>query len=262
MEPGHAVTATAPVLSAGVGVRYESRWALRMASFLVTESDLGSAALGVVTRRSAAATALIHLLSGQVAPGYGSLRVLGYDMNSAAGRAAVSRQCGIASRSSRPVPGARVRGLVERAARRSGQPGADRHLLVAAILDRLALTPWADVPFGAAPEQVARKVRLAIACVHQPKLLLLDGLFDQLVPLDLTVLADVIRDLQRDTAVIALGPDQETLSLVCEQVIELGDGIVVGARPPPLRPPAFAWRAAVAATSGLGAPAGPGYGGG
>ncbi|MGI9009015.1 MAG: hypothetical protein ACR2FU_22970 [Streptosporangiaceae bacterium] len=225
-----------------------------MASFLVTETDLGSAALGIVTSRSAAATALISLLSGQVAPGYGSLRVLGYDMNSPAGRAAVSRQCGIASRSWRPVPGARVRGLVERAARRSGQPGSDRHLLVAAILDRLALTPWADVPFGAAPEQVARKVQLAIACVHQPKLLLVDGLLDHLPPLDRTVLADVIRDLQRDTAVIALGPDRDTLSLVCEHVIGLTDGVVVGARPPPAAPPALAWPVA---TSGLGAPGRP-----
>ena len=259
MEAGHAVTATAPVLSAGVGVRYESRWALRMASFRVTETDLGSAALGIVTPRSAAATALIGLLSGQVAPGYGSLRVLGYDMNSPAGRAAVSRQCGIASRSWRPVPGARVRGLVERAARRSGQPGSDRHLLVAAILDRLALTPWADVPFGAAPEQITRKVRLAIACVHQPKLLLLDGLLDHLPPLDRTVLADVIRDLQRDTAVIALGPDRDTLSLICEQVIGLADGIVVGARPPPpaAAPPALARQGA---TSGLGAPGRPASG--
>ncbi|HEX9063753.1 MAG TPA: hypothetical protein VF843_01520 [Streptosporangiaceae bacterium] len=253
------MTATAPVLSAGVGVRYESRWALRMASFRVRETDLGSATLGIVTPRSAAATALIHLLSGQVAPGYGSLRVLGYDMNSPAGRAAVSRQCGIASRAWRPVPGARVRGLVERAARRSGQPGTDRHLLVAAILDRLALTPWADVPFWAAPEQVARKVRLAIACVHQPKLLLLDGLLDHLPPLTRTVLADVIRDLQRDTAVVALGQDADTLALICEQVIGLSDGIVVGARtPPPAAPPAVTWQPA---TSGLGAPRRPAAGG-
>lgn len=255
MEPGHAVTATAPVLCAGVGVKYEGRWAVRMASFRVTETELGSAALGIVTPRSAAATALIGLLSGQIAPGYGCLRVLGYDMNSPAGRAAVSRQCGIAGRTWRPVPGARVRGLIERAARRSGQPGADRHLLVAAILDRLALTPWADVPFGAAPERIARRVRLAVACVHQPRLLLLDGLLDHLPPLERTVLADVIRDLQRDTAVIALSPDPGTLSLICDQVIELTRGIVVGT-PVPLRPAPLP-EDQQDATSGPGAPAHP-----
>ena len=255
MESGHAVTATAPVLSAGVGVKYEGRWAVRMASFRVSETELGSTGLGIVTPRSAAAAAVISVLSGQVAPGYGYLRVLGYDMNSPAGRAAVSRQCGIASRSWRPVPGTRIRGLVERAGRRAGQPGADRHLLVAAILDRLGLTPWGDVPFGAAPEQVARKVRLAVACVHQPRLLLLDGLLDQLPPLERTVLADVIRDLQRDTAVIAFGQDPATLSLICEQVFELADGVMVGApMPPHPSPPALSLQAA---TSDPGAPARP-----
>src|ERR1022692_344227 len=161
MESGHATTAIAPVLSAGVGVRYDSRWALRMASFRLDQSDLGSAALGIVTPRSAAASAMIGLLSGRIAPGY--------DMNRAAGRAAVSRQAGTASRTGRSVPASRIRSLVERAARRSGQPGSDRHLLVAAILDRLALMPWAEVPIGSAPELIARKARLAPARLRPPQ---------------------------------------------------------------------------------------------
>lgn len=228
MEPGHAVTAFAPVLCAGVGVRYDSRWALRMASFRLDQSGLGSAALGIATPRSAAATALIGLLSGQIAPGYGSLHILGYDMALAAGRAAVRRQTGIASRGARPIGSTRIRTLVERAARRSGQPGSDRHLLVAAILDRLGLMPWADVVIGAAPELIARKVRLAVAGVHQPKLLLIDSLLDQLQPLDRTVLADVIRDFSRDTAVIALGGDANALALVCDRVITMTGSILVG----------------------------------
>ncbi len=235
MESGHAVTAMAPVLSAGVGARYESRWAMRMASFRLDQSDFGSASLGIVTPRSAAASTLVGLLSGRIAPGYGSLRVLGHDMTLAAGRAAVGRQTGIASRTSRPMPAVRIRGLVERAAKRSGQPGDDRFLLVAAILDRLALTAWSDVAFGAAPELIARKARLALACVHQPKLLIIEGLLDHLQPLDRTVLADVIRDLERDTAVVALGSDAEALSLVCDRVIELADGILTGCRPPTAR---------------------------
>jgi ABC-type multidrug transport system ATPase subunit len=231
MESGHAATAFPLVLSAGVGVRYENRWALRMASFRLDRPDVGGACLGIVTPRSADAAALVSLLSGRIAPGYGSLRVLGYDMTLASGRAEVSGRTGIASRSARPVPAIRIRGMVERAARHSGQPGDDRHLLVAAILDRLALTPWADVPFNAAPELIARKARLAVGCVHEPSLLIVDGLLDRLQPLDRTVLADVIRDLERDTAVVALGTEGETLALVCDQVIELNDGILVGSRP-------------------------------
>jgi len=229
MESGHAATAISPVLSAGVGVRYDNRWALRMASFRLDQSDLGSAALGIVTTRSAAATALIGLLSGRIAPGYGRLHVLGYDMSNPAGRAAVRRQSGTATPSTRPLGAAKIRALVDRAARHSGQPGSDRHLLVAAILDRLGLMPWADVAIGSAPELIARKAQLAIACVHQPKLLLIDGLLDRLQPLDRTVLADVIRDFKRDTAIIAFGTEPDTLALLCDDVITLNGGIVLGA---------------------------------
>lgn len=228
MESGHAATAIAPVLCAGVGVRSDSRWALRTASFRLDQSGLGSAALGIATPRSPASNALIGLLSGRMAPDYGGLRVLGYDMSTRAGRAAVRRQTGIASYASRPLASTRIRTIIDRAARKSGQPGSDRHLLVAAILDRLALEPWADVAIGAAPPLIARKARLAVATVHQPKLLLVDSLLDQLQPLDRTVLADVIRDFTRDTAVIALGADEDALMLVCDRVIKLIGGILVG----------------------------------
>src|SRR5215472_4711062 len=235
MESGHAVTAIAPVLAAGVGVRYDSRWVLRTVSFRLDQSDLGGASLGIVTERSPAASTLIGLLTGKIAPDYGSLRVLGYDMNIRAARAAVRRQTGTASRASHPVGSTRIRALVERAARHTVLPGSDRRLLVAAILDRMALTPWADVALGAAPMLIARKAKLAAACVHQPKLLLLDSLLDHLQPLDRTVLADVIRDLRRDTAVIAIGSDADSLELVCDQVIPLRGGILVGAPRPVIR---------------------------
>jgi ABC-2 type transport system ATP-binding protein len=238
MESGHAVTAIAPVLAAGVGVRYDSRWVLRTVSFRLDQSDLGGASLGIVTERSPAASTLIGLLAGKIAPDYGSLRVLGYDMSVPAALAAVRRQTGTASRASHPVGSTRVRALVERAARHSVLPGSDRRLLVAAILDRMALTPWADVALGAAPVLIARKARLAAACVHQPKLLLLDSLLDHLQPLDRTVLADVIRDLRRDTAVIAVGSEADSLELVCDQVIPLRGGILVGPARPVIRPDA------------------------
>ena len=228
MESGHAGTTVAPVVAAGLGIRCPGGWTLRMASFRLAWTDLGSAALGIVTPRSLASAALVDALSGRVAPAYGVLHVLGADMTSASARAAIRGQIGTASRSARQVPSASIRRLVERAARRSGPPGSDRRLLVAAILDRLALTPWAEVPLGAAPELIGRKARLAAACVHQPKLLLIDGLLDHLAPLDKTVLADAIRDCERDTAVVALGVDPDALWLICDEVVTLTAGIVVG----------------------------------
>ena len=64
--------------------------------------------------------------------------------------------------------------------------------------------------------------------MHQPKLLLIDSLLDHLQPLDRTVLADVIRDLKRDTAVIALGAEAASLGLICDEIITLSGGILLG----------------------------------
>ena len=99
----------------------------------------------------------------------------------------------------------RVRSLVGQAARTANLPGHDREVLAAAILDRLALTPWADVPVRAAPAVIARRVRLAAAAVHEPELLLVNGLLDGLDARDAAIVADGIRDLGRDTAIIAIG---------------------------------------------------------
>ncbi len=237
MRSGHAAALVVPVLTAGVGARQSGSWGLRLASFRLDQSELGNAALGVLTTPSPSSDALVGLLSGQTRPTYGYLRVLGHDMGTARGRAAVRGEVGVASRHARALPSVRIRRLVERAARESIQPPSDRHLLVAAILDRLSLTPWAEVPVRSAPELIARKARLAAACVHQPRLLLIDGLLDQLPELDTIVLADAIKSLGQDTAIIALGHDAQALSLICDQTVELSDGIVIADRSPDIAEP-------------------------
>ena len=173
------------------------------------------------------ATTLVDLLAGLVRPAYGELRVLGEDLTTARGRSAVRGKVGVARRAARPQPAFRVRGLVEHAARLAGLPAQDRDLLAAAIVDRLALTPWADVPLRSAPDAVGRRARLAAAAVHQPDLLLIDGLLDELPFGDAGVLAEAIRDLGRDTTVIATGRDPVTLALACGEVLTMADGILV-----------------------------------
>ena len=65
------------------------------------------------------------------------------------------------------------------------------------------------------------------SAVHQPGLLLLDGLLDDLDPRDVTPLADAIRDLGRDTTVVAIGQDPQALGLACGEVLTMADGILV-----------------------------------
>ena len=110
---------------------------------------------------------------------------------------------------------------------KAGPGGGDRRVLAASILDRLALGPWAEVPIRLAPESVVRRARLAAAAVHQPELLLLDGLLDGLAHRDVGVLADAINDLSRDAGVLLAGADGRALALACDDVMVLADGVLV-----------------------------------
>jgi ABC-type Na+ transport system ATPase subunit NatA len=226
----HAVVAMTPVLAAGVGAR--RGWhggAIRSVSFRIDEPAYGSTSLGIAISRRSVATTMVDLLAGLIRPEYGELRVLGEDMATARGRSAVRGKVGVARRIARPQPTFRVRGLVDHAARLARLPGRDRDPLAAAIVDRLGLTPWADVPLRTAPDLICRRARLAAAAVHQPDLLLIDGMLDDLDLTETAELADAIRDLGKDTTVVAVGRDASALALACAEVLAMADGILVRA---------------------------------
>src|ERR1019366_3780491 len=181
----YPLTEMAPVLAAGVGVRHGWTWVLRTASFGMDLRLTGRPAIGIAIGRNGAGAVVVDLLAGLARPAYGELRVLGQDLTTPQGRAAVRHSVGIARQSTRSQPGFRVRGLVGHGA------------------------------------------RLAAACVHEPELLLIEGLLDDLGPHDTASVAAGIRDLGRDTAIIAFGRDRAALALACDEVLTLADGIIV-----------------------------------
>jgi ABC-2 type transport system ATP-binding protein len=222
------------VVAAGVGARRGRRWALRSVSLRLERRPSGVNVVGIAARQPAASAAFIGLLTGEIRPAHGELRVLGEDLTTAAGRAAVRPLVGVARTSGAAVPGLRVRGLVLRAARLAGLPGPDRKQHAAAILERLSLAPWADLPVRSAPRIIRRRASLAAAAVHRPGLLLLDGLLDGLDPRELASLADGVRNLAWDTAVIVIGRDVSALGHACDQVLTLSHGILTTALTPRL----------------------------
>lgn len=211
----------------GGGEPYCSERVLRAASFRLDTPLSGTASLGIAMPSAVSSAVLVDLLAGLARPSYGELRVLGEDLTTSRGRSALRGQVGVARRIARPQPTFRVRGLVEHAARLSRLPARDRGPLAAAIVDRLSLTPWADVPVRAVPEVICRRARLAAAAVHQPDLLLIDGLLDGLEHPDASSLADAIRDLGRDMTIVATGRDPAVLALACGEVLTMADGIIV-----------------------------------
>ena len=194
-------TDSIPVLAAGVGIRHRSQWLLRSVSFRVNARPPGGVVLGIAGQ-PAATSAVVGLLAGLARPAHGELRVLGRDLTTSAGRAAVRPHVGIARNPGRPESVMRIRSMIEHAARVAGISGHDRAESTAAILDRLALTPWADVRLGDAPRAVSRRAGLAAAAVHEPELLLLDHLLDGLAPRERASVAAGLRELTRDIIII------------------------------------------------------------
>jgi len=215
------------VLAAGIGVRHGRGWAVRAASFRIGPPEPGRSALGILVEDPAQSAVLVDLLAGVARPAYGELRVLGHDMATIRGRAAVRRRVGVARGAARTLPWLTVRGMVQHAARIARPDRQDRPLLAAAILDRLALLPWADVQMRAAPDAIARRARLAAAAVHQPELLLLDGLLDGLATREVRTLADAIRHLSRDSGVLLAGCDGAALELASDGILVLADGVLI-----------------------------------
>jgi ABC-type multidrug transport system ATPase subunit len=209
------------VLAAGVGVRRGWGWALHSVSLRMDGPAVGGRIIGIAASQRSAASAVIRLMAGLSRPCHGELRVLGEDLTTAGGRAAVRRQVGVARRPGTLRPARTVRGLARRAARRAAFPREDADVLAAAILDRLALTPWSDVPVRQAPPATGRRAMLAAAAVHEPSLILLDGLLDGLAPRDLPSLAATLRALAATTTVIAAGQDAAALHLACDEVLTL-----------------------------------------
>ena len=95
MRSGLVTTDSIPVLAAGVGIRHRSRWLLRSVSFRVNARPPDGVVLGIFGQ-PAAASAVVGLLAGLARPAHGELRVLGRNLTTAAGRAAVRPHVGIA----------------------------------------------------------------------------------------------------------------------------------------------------------------------
>jgi ABC-type multidrug transport system ATPase subunit len=221
------------VVAAGVSVRRGWGWALRSVTLRMDGPAMGGRIVGIAASQQSAASAVIRLMAGLSRPCHGELRVLGEDLTTAGGRAAVRRQVGVARRPGTLRPARTVRGLARRAARRAAFPREDADVLAAAILDRLALTAWSDVPVRQAPAATGRRAMLAAAAVHEPSLILLDGLLDGLRPRDLPSLAAALRALAPRTTLIAAGLDTGALHQTCDEVLTLHPSTPHPPTPPP-----------------------------
>ncbi len=173
-------------------------------------------------------TALFGLLAGFAAPARGELWVLGEDMRTWRGRDMIRDRVGLIPPPGRPA-GFTVLGLITHAAWQLGLPGSHRRAGVAGALERLHLASWATALIKTAPDDVACRAWLAACTVHEPDLLLVDGLLDGIADDDALAIAGCLRTLAVSTAMVVAGRDAARLAHCCPRVLALTDGITGGA---------------------------------
>jgi len=211
----------AAIAASGLGLRRRGTWPLWSATFA---ADAAATPVGIACDRSAAGTALLTLIAGLAAPTRGELTIFGQDMGTCRGRAEIRRRAVLIPPPGRPG-GFTVRGLVLHSAWLWRLPAATHRSACARALGRLNLAGWAGCPMRAVPEEVARRAWLAACTVHEPDLLLVDGMLDNIIADDAAALAGWLRALGAGTALLVAGCDAARLALCCTPLVTLTDGI-------------------------------------
>ncbi|CAM3102166.1 ABC transporter ATP-binding protein [Pseudomonas gessardii] len=112
-----------------------------------------------------------------------------------------------------------------------GFHGLEKRKMVDRTITRLELWRVLDSPIAALPPGHRRKVALAQAILHTPKLLLLDEPTEGLAPLQKQKIGALIQSLTEDMTVIIASRNPEEFSCICQRALVLVEGRLLADAP-------------------------------
>ncbi len=210
----------------GVWKNYGDRVALRGVHFALRSGE----AVGYLGPNGAGKSTTLKLLAGISRPTRGSLRIRGVDPSTDRVRA-LQRTGALVET---PAVPAYVTGsdLLEFVARVRGVASAERRAAVRHAAEVTGVVETLDRPYGALSTGVARRVLLAAALVGDPELLLLDEPTLGLDPAAREDLRRMLRQLAKNGLTLLLSTHLlEDIESVCDRVLFLRDGLLVGDEP-------------------------------
>ncbi len=208
---------------AGLTKAYGTRLVLRGVTFNVIEGD----AVALMGANGAGKTTLIRCIASTIRPTSGKIRCFGADMWDPSQRGLL----GIVGHESRLYPNLTLRENLRFAARMYSAPDADHR--AADWLRKMGLEHHAD----RMPSQVSRgmrqRVSLARACIHEPRILLLDEPFTGLDADGRQSLIELFHSLkqQRQTLCFATH-DRSIAETLADRILVLEAGRLEQDRPP------------------------------
>lgn len=199
----------------GLVKAYGRRMALRDVSVRILEGE----AVALMGANGAGKTTLLRCIASTARPTAGDIRCFGASMRQPWGRSIL----GVVGHDSRLYPNLTLRENLYFAARVCGVREADRS--AAEWLRRFGLAHYAD----RMPQQVSRGMRqrasLARACIHQPRILLLDEPFTGLDADGRQSLIGLFRDLKQQQRTICFAVHDRSLAeLLADRVLTIEGG--------------------------------------
>lgn len=204
------------IVARGMGVRRGGRWLLRPAAFGLPEGVIGLAGPPGVGK-----TTLLATFATLRRPHVGALEVLGYDTRNPADLRAVRGQIGYLPTD----PGCRDWGANLRVQEFVAYAAYYKRVARSAvppILERMGISDAAGMDLGMLPEDLRIRAGIAAACVHQPRLVLLDEPLLGLGERHANELIPLLRTLAPTVVVTAESPAE--LTGWCDRIFTLSRG--------------------------------------
>ena len=222
MTPAVSCSAAAPLLEfCGV-----SKWYGPVIAVNDVTVTLEPGITGLVGPNGAGKSTLIRLLTGQLRPSLGTVRVRGRQAWSAAAKAHIG-YCADTDAFYEELSG---RAFVRTIARWHGFRGAELAARTEASLAQVGMADRADRPLASYSKGMRQRIKLAQALVHNPELLVLDEPLNGVDPLGRAELVRVFADLAaHGTAVLLSSHILDEMDRLADRVLFLYRGRIVAA---------------------------------
>ena len=190
--------------------------------------------LGVLGPNGAGKTTAMRMLTGFLSPTSGTARILGYDIRKQTLQA--QRQIGYLPEGAPCYVEMQVGAFLKFIASVRGYCGAERRKRIARAIDRLELGDVVGLPIMQLSKGFLRRVGLAQAIMHDPRVLILDEPTDGLDPNQKRKVRELILGLGQDKTVIVSTHLLEEVSAICSRAVILNaGGVLVDSSPDELK---------------------------
>ena len=195
--------------------------AVRDVSFDVDSGEV----LGFLGPNGAGKSTTMKMVTGFLNPSHGTARVTGHDV--VAEPVAAKAALGYLPEGAPAYPDMTTLAFLRWVAEIRGFRGAERRRRVDEVVRKVHLEGVLRQPIETLSKGYKRRVGLAQAILHDPKVLILDEPTDGLDPNQKHEVRDLIRNMARDKAIILSTHILEEVEAVCTRAIIINEGSVV-----------------------------------